>query len=165
MADVNTTFYTKDIITIAALVFGPIIAVAITLISQRMIQKRDAKERLFVTIMGHRKSRPTTYDLAQALNLIDVIYAKHPKVVRLWHELYDILYTKPFDETKRLHKYLELLSEMSRTLGYKSLSQTDMDKFYIPEAHLQSGQLTSELQTEFLRVLKATQSLSAESKQ
>jgi hypothetical protein len=107
---------------------------------------------------------PTTYDLAQAVNLIDVIYAKHPKVVHLWHELYDILYTKPFDETKRTHKYLELLSEMAKTLGYKSLSQTDMDKFYIPEVHLQWGQLSGELQMEFLRVLKATKSLSVEPK-
>jgi len=48
---------------------------------------------------------------------------------------------------------------MAVALGYRRLSQTDIDRFYSPQVHATQGQLNQELQTELLRVLKATQSL------
>jgi len=52
-----------------------------------------------------------------------------------------------------------LLSEMAKTLGYKNLQQTDIDKFYSPKAHGSQSELNYKLQTEFLRVLENTSSL------
>ncbi len=111
--------------------------------------------------MAHRKSIPPSYEWVNSLNLIDVVFADHPKVVHLWHELYDILIQVPLNEQRRQHKFLELLSEIAQLLGYRKLTQTDMDKFYSPQAHGTILELQWGVQTELLRVLKATESLSA----
>lgn len=145
--------------TLIALFLGPVSAVAITLWHQRRTEKRASKERLFITLMAHRKSFPPTFDWAQALNLIDVVYAKHPKIVKLWHDLYDILCQVPISDQKFNHKYLDLLSAMAKVLGYKTLHQTDIDKFYSPQAHGTHAQQQQELAQELLRVLKASGSI------
>lgn len=54
------------------------------------------------------------------------------------------------------HKYLELLSAIAGHLGYKKLQQTDIDKFYSPQAHVDQLVVNYEMQRELLRVLKST---------
>lgn len=146
--------------TLVALFLGPLVAVLITLWHQDRAQKRQVKERLFQVLMAHRKSIPPNYEWVNSLNLIDVVYADHPKVVRLWHELYDILVQAPLNEQRRIHKFLELVSAIAYVLGYKNLTQTDIDKFYSPEAHGWILGTQWGVQTELLRVLKNTHSLS-----
>ena len=51
-----------EIINIAAIILGPIAAVGITLWWQQRKEKRDAKIRLFTTLMAFRKSYPISYD-------------------------------------------------------------------------------------------------------
>ena len=143
-------------INIAAIVFGPVSAVTITLAYQKYKEKRDAKIRLFLTLMAHRKSLPPTFAWVESLNLIDVVFAKHPKVVQLWHEYYDFLHEETKDYTKREHKYLELLSLMAKSLGFPNLQQTDIDKFYTPIAHGDQAELNHKVQIELLRVLQNT---------
>ena len=149
----------KDIITTIALIAGPVIAVIITLWYQRRSDKRAAGERLFTALMAHRRSMPPTAEWASALNLIDVAYYDCSIVVKHWHSLFDILMTIPLNMQRYNHQYIELLSAMSVTLGYRSIQQTDIDKFYAPQAHGDQAALNAELQKEFLRVLKATASL------
>ena len=43
---------TKDIVTIIALILGPVIAVIITRWSQKRSEKRNAKWQLFLTLMA-----------------------------------------------------------------------------------------------------------------
>jgi hypothetical protein len=155
-----TVWDAKDYATVIALFFGPICAVGLTLWHQARSEKRAAKQRLFVLLMGHRKSIPISLEWTQSLNVIDVIYADHPKVVGLWHTLYDILDTKPLNEAKLQHARLEMLSAMANVLGYKALQQTDIDKFYVPDAHAQQANRIFEVQTELLRVLKASKNMS-----
>jgi hypothetical protein len=119
----------KDVITIIALIVGPVAAVCITLWHQRRTEKRAAKERLFTNRMAHRRSWPPTPEWVNALNLIDVVYADNPTIVRKWHALYDILIQGPLNVARFNHQYLELLSSMATSLGYRSLQQTDIDKF------------------------------------
>jgi len=152
-------FYLKDYVTIAALAFGPVAAVIITLWYQQYAEKRAAKMRLFVSLMGHRKSVPIAPEWVNSLNLIDVVYADYPKVVERWHVLYDVFQVRPWNAERYAHASLELLSEMAKSLGYKNLAQTDIDKFYVPEAHTQVAGQQNEVLTEFLRVLKATETM------
>ena len=91
--------------------------------------------------------------------MIDVVYADTANVLAKWHQLYDCLNTKPLPESRVEHLRLELLSEMAKALGYKDLQQTDIDKFYVPEQHSQNAQRVFEVQTEFLRVLKASKNM------
>jgi hypothetical protein len=149
---------TKDVVTIIALILGPLLAVGITLWSQRRSEKLNAKRQLFVTLMANRRAGPNR-EWVNALNLIDVIYAGEPRIVQLWHQLYDILCAHPFINQTFAHKYLDLLSAMANSLGYRSLTQTDIDKFYMPQGLGEQAQLSLETQTEWLRVLKATPTL------
>lgn len=114
--------------------------------------------------MAHRKSFPPTMAWVESLNLIDVVFSDHPKVLSLWHEYYDQLHESTTDYTKRDHKYLEMLSEMAKILGYSNLQQTDIDKFYSPKAHGSQNELSYKLQTEFLRVLENTESFKVDPK-
>lgn len=145
----------KDIINLVAIIVGPIAAVCITLWWQDRKEKRDAKLKLFVTLMAHRKSTPPSPDWVTALNLIDVAFAEHPRVVELWHALYQLFHNQTRTEAQD-HKYLELLSEMAVVLGFRRLKQTDIDKFYSPQSHIDQMVAGTKLQAELLRVLEGT---------
>lgn len=146
-----------NIITIIALLAGPTAAVLISIWLQDRKQDYDVKNKLFITLMAHRKALPPPPDLVNALNLIDVIFAKHPTVVKLWHEYYDLLCQTPVVWTTAQHKYLDMLSEIARVLGYESLSQTDIDKFYSPQAQADIFQLQLKIAQELSRVLEKTE--------
>jgi hypothetical protein len=149
-------------LTLLAILFGPIIAVCITLWWQKRKERRDAKRHLFITLMVHRKFLTPTYDWVNALNLIDVVFADNPNVVDLWHGLYT-LYQTPNTSAETLnHKYIELLSAMAKVLGFRRLQQTDIDKFYSPQVHADQLKAQSEAQSEWLRVLKKTDHFLAE---
>jgi hypothetical protein len=154
---------------ILAVIIGPIVAVVITLWWQQRKEKRDTKTRLFITLMAFRKSYPIiSYDFANQLNLIDVVFSDTEKVVSLWHDYYSLLQRQNTDTLQlqeQNHKYLELLSRMGAELGFKHLQQTDIDKFYIPQIHMDQNHLNSECQREWLRVLKNTAKINVETNQ
>lgn len=143
-------------ITALAIFLGPLAGVIFTLWFQGRKERKDQQARLFLILMAHRKSNPPTFDLVNGLNLIDVVFAKHRSVVDLWHQYYDLLSQSPVNWHLAEAKYLDLLSEMAKVLGYESLSQTDISKFYSPVAHGNQAQLSQETQQELLRVLKAS---------
>lgn len=71
--------------------------------------------------------------------------------------MFQIIETKPWNAERFERTKLDFLSEMAKELGYKKLAQTDIGKFYVPEAHAQVAVKQGEVQEEFLRVLKATE--------
>src|SRR6185312_16955827 len=87
--DPGNIMYVKDWLTLAALILGPTLAVWLTLNFQKRTEKRAAKDRLFMTLMAHRKSTPNL-EWATALNLIDVVYSGHPTIVGKWHSMYNL---------------------------------------------------------------------------
>jgi hypothetical protein len=149
----------KDVVTVIALVAGPVIAVIITLWYQQRRQRYDAKKGVFLVLMANRRSNPPTLEWANALNLIDVVFADNRKVVDKWHDLFKLADQTAINWGQFGHTYIELLSEMAKVLGYRQLQQTDIDRFYAPQAHGTQAALNQELQNEFLRVLKATNTL------
>jgi hypothetical protein len=156
-----------DWVNILAIIISPVIAVVITLWHQGRKEKRDRKERLFTQLMAHRKSFPPSTEFVNALNLIDIIFADTVSVTKLWHEYYTLLGSAKTEHEyrDRDHKYLELLSEMARSLGYKRLQQTDIDKFYTPQAHVDQNEMAFHTQQEWLRVLKNMNYIYIEPKQ
>jgi hypothetical protein len=144
-----------EILTIIAIVVGPIAAVCVTIWSQNRKDRRHAQRRLFFTLMAHRKSNPPPYEWVNALNIIDVVFENCPMVVARWHTYYDLLNQKQPDPSQ-YHKYLELLSEMARAVGFSTLEQTDIDKFYSPIVHGDQAKMSADTQVELLRVLQNT---------
>lgn len=100
--------------------------------------------------------RPPTQAFVRGLNLIDVIFAKSPRVLQLWHEYYDLLCSDPPNIALWEHKYIDMLTEMARDLRYAKLKQTDIEKFYKPVAHGATTQMNEKIQVELLRVLENT---------
>lgn len=152
-----------DFVGLAAVIIGPIVAVAITLWWQQRKEKRDSKMRLFIALMAHRKSIPPTYEWVSALNLIDVIFAGHTKVISLWHELFN-MYNNPSTEESQNRKKLELLSQMASDLGFAKLQQIEIDQFHCPSEHTAQIKANAETQAEWLRVLKNTSRVSTETR-
>jgi len=144
-----------DIIMIAAVFLGPLFAVLITLWWQERKEKQAAKINLFLTLMAYRKSLVPAADWARTLNLIDVVFAQHKTIVPLWHEYYNYL-QNPEKSQAQDHKYLQLLSEIGRALGYR-IEQVDIDKFFEPGVHKNSIQLQTSIQLELLKVLQGTE--------
>jgi len=153
----------SDWLTLSAMFFGPVVAVLLSvLISlwyQNRKQKLDAKEGLFKTLMVHRRFGTPHYDAVNALNLIDLVFADNDKIVALWHRYHDAICQPQVNWAVAYHDYLDMLSEMAKELGYKTLSQTAIDKCYTPLGHIESAKLSEDIQKEFLRVLQHTANL------
>jgi hypothetical protein len=156
----------RDIVSIIALFVGPVTAVFITLQFQRRKEARDSKMRLFMTLMSHRRAiiALRNPDWVTALNLIDIVFSRHARVVELWHQLYAVLHTQPLREQESGYVYLKMLSAMAEVLGFRQLQQVEIDKFYLPEAYQAHLQTQTEIQTELLRALKNTERFVVEAK-
>jgi hypothetical protein len=66
-----------------------------------------------------------------------------------------LLAQNPSEE--RVHTWLELLSAMAEVLGMSKLSATELDKFYIPQGHVDNLEFQQKIGQEWLRVLENTQ--------
>ena len=150
-----------EVLTLVAIFLGPISAVGVTLWWQRRTEQHDAKMKLFLTLMAHRKQFPPSSEWVDSLNVIDVVFSRNPKILELWHRYYDQLHLDAATSNyqARDHAYLLMLAAMARTLGYRELEITDIDKFYSPMAHGEQHQLTHNIQAELLRVLTNTNTL------
>ena len=96
------------IITIIAIVAGPILAVQAQKLIERFRQNHEEKRKLFMTLMVTR-GRPLIQEHVQALNMIDVIFSekgiilalfrgrrkKIRQVIEAWSEFRDHLYDFP----------------------------------------------------------------------
>ena len=147
--------------TIIAIVLGPIIAVIITLWHQNRKEKSQHKFQVFRDLMSHGLYHPVTERWVDALNSIDVVFYNKPKVVKLWHEYYDILHQTNPDLGIQKNKYLDLLQAMALSLGYKTLKQTDIDRCYFPVGLGAQKNLNEALQQEQLKYLQNSNKLYA----
>ena len=142
-------------ITAAAIFLGPLAGVLFTLRSQSRKERKDAKLHLFLTLMAERKAHFVSAHAAQALNQIDVVFADSPEVKILWHEYYALLHQPPGEP--RVHKWMELLAAMAQEMRYFRLSQLDLDKFYIPQGHVDDAEFQRNISQQWFRVLKNTE--------
>ncbi len=154
-----------ETMNILAVIIGPIVAIVITLWYQSRKEKRDIKQRIFLTLMAHRRSNPPHPALVEVLNTLDVVFEDKLKVVQLWHEYYDLTCAVPLNEPLLEHKYIDLLSEIAHSLGYTKLKQTDIEKFYNPRGIADQYTLQNKIQQELLRVLENTSELVVTKKQ
>lgn len=115
--------------------------------------KKDAKQKLFFKLMANRKSTPISRDWVDGLNQIDIVFQDEPKVRAAWRQFYDALHPRSphFDNQNAFH--LDLLSEMANSLGYKDLRQTEIDRYYSPQAFGDQINNQNRLLNETLRVL------------
>lgn len=143
-------------ITGLAIFLGPLAGVIFTIWFQHRKERLDTRQELFLDLMAERKAAlGVSPNVARALNKIDVVFAESSKVKTLWHEYYALLQQPPGE--LRNHKWLELLVEMAKELGYTKLSQTDLDKFYLPQGYVDNAEFQKKVQEQWARVLENTE--------
>ena len=127
---------------------------------ERRKSKLEAKRTLFYTLMKNRKSYYSTKEKVDALNLIDVVYQDEHKVRRAWKDYLEALNPNSPNFNNSNAYLLDLLSEMAQSLGYKELKQTEIDRFYEPQIHVNDRTTAERLTAEILRVLEHSKSFS-----
>jgi len=147
----------KDWINLAAILFSPIIAVAVTLWYQDRKDKRQVKKDIFFALMRNRNSIFIPKEYVDALNSIDYIFQDDEKVKDFWAQLYNNYNSKNPDLQQRIHLQIELLSEIAKHLGYSKLTQMQIDKYYTPQLHGDEADRNKQVSDELLRVLKASE--------
>jgi len=127
---------TLTIISVIAIFSSPVIAVGVGQCLQDRKKKYDAKLNLLLILISHRENQVHS-DFVMALNRIDLVYYNDKTVLAAWHKNFENFHKKNevnFQQTLQL-SFLDLVSEMSKSLGYIDLRQTDIDRAYFPEAH------------------------------
>ena len=145
-----------DIVTIIALIAGPIIAVVISLILQKKLEKDKERHQLFSVLMSHQWDSPPTQELATALNMIDICFHQNLKIVGTWHKLLDSFCQIGQNRNRNTEEklYFEILSQMAKVLKYENLNLPDISRRYFP-AHLADQKMRQEeIQKENLIYLK-----------
>ena len=146
------------IVQIVAVAIVPIIVWFIGVKYQDRKAKKDAQQRLFLTLMANRQKYPISQEWVDALNCIDVVFQDNIKVRNAWREYLDSLNKKSAHFDNQNTYKLDLLSEIAESLGYKQLKQTEIDRFYSP-VYFGSQQSRQEiLFNESLRVLMHSKS-------
>lgn len=145
---------------VIAIIFSPVVAVLITLWVQSRREVQQAQLGVLATLIANRGA-PINNEVVQALNMIDVIFSKDKQVRKLWHEYFEMLNNSGLNNETgfalRKKKELELITEAARAAGFgKSITHLDMDRVYRPVGWWQQTNWSSDVQTELLRVLRAT---------
>lgn len=98
--------------------------------------KYNSKSELFLTLFSLR-GNPTAYTFVNSLNQIDIVFQDEQAVLTAWGKLFESLnqtnLANPIETWNLLRT--DLLSEMAKSLGYRELKQTDIQKNYTPQAH------------------------------
>lgn len=122
----------QNILTVLAIIIGPIVAVLISNSQQKKIRQYEIKLNSFLTLMAYRRD-PLNPKRIETLNTIEVIWGRHPNIVHLWREYYEVLHSPPELAFERWsHSHLRLLHQMAKILGYRHIDQVDIDKCYVP---------------------------------
>jgi hypothetical protein len=144
-------------INVLAILFSPVIAVGVTLWYQKRSEIIKTKKDIFFTLMKNRNSIHIPNEWVQALNSIDFIFDDDEKIKNIWAALYDNYNSKNPDFAQRIRLQIDLLSAIASHLGYRNLTQTQIDKYYTPQLHGDQAVRQQEISDELLRVLKATE--------
>lgn len=113
---------------------------------------------LFLNLMANRKSTPISKEWVDSLNQIDVVFQDNPKVRKAWLSFFDSLHPKSQHFENKNSFQLDLLSEIANSLNYKKLKQTEIDRFYNPQAFEDKESQKELITKETIRILKQTKS-------
>lgn len=125
-----TTF---EILTLIAIVGGPIAAVVIT----RMMDNRTARYSRRYSIFGdliRTRSAKLSPEHVSALNLVEIEFSQSAKVKAAWDRYMENLSSEtPNDQSafnnfilRRDQLFIKLVQEIANDIGYKNVDMTDM---------------------------------------
>lgn len=156
----------SDWIMIAAIVLGPILAVATQLVAQGKKEKRAQRLWVFSTLMSLRATQLAP-DYVRALNYIDVVFYKNNQVRSRWNALLGHLNSPAYNDenfgpatVERTRDLLsELLAEIAKDLGYKYDHTQIKNNAYYPRGLGNMEQQLAEIRTLTVALLRRDSSL------
>lgn len=140
-----------EILTIIAIIIGPIVAVQIEKQLQKSRAEIERKNSIFKTLMSTRGTI-LSYSHVEALNRIDLEFSnekRYEKVISAWKEYLDNLSQKVTDDNiliwsaQNQELLSNLLFEMGNSLGYNFDKVIIKRNVYSPVAH---GTVEKEMQ-------------------
>ncbi|MBS1488045.1 MAG: hypothetical protein JST43_10710 [Bacteroidetes bacterium] len=153
-----------EILTIIAIVLGPILAVQAEKLLQRRREDKSRRLNIFKTLMATRGSS-LSFAHVEALNRIDLEFSddkKYQKVIAAWKEYFDNLGQKAQTDEQltvwvaRNEELLaNLLYEMGQSLGYKFDKVLIKRNMYSPAGHERVERENELIRKGLLDVLKA----------
>jgi hypothetical protein len=158
---------TTEVLTVAAIVLGPILAVQAQKWLEVLREKRDRKKRIFEVLMTTRGT-PLPPDHVQALNRIQLEFSakktRENDVIKAWRVYLDHLNKSQFDTAdqqksaewgdKRADLFVELLEKMARAVGYDFDKVLLKKEWYAPRAYSDAENEKNRLRAGALAVLE-----------
>jgi len=134
---------TMEIITLLAILVGPVAAIFVSKYIDHKKQKRNGKEWIFKTLMRTRATSLSPSHV-EALNMIDVEFYGDSKmdkeVVAAWKlyldNLGDTRTSEEIKYSKREDLFLDLLYKMANSLNYDFDKQHIKNTSYIPQGYI-----------------------------
>lgn len=121
---------------------------------------KDAKTSLFLNLMAHRVSVPITQEWVDALNQIDAVFQDNKKVINAWRAYFESLHKNDTKNSTSTTYQIELLSEISKDLGFGNLKLSQIADFYSPKQFSENLETQKILSSELIRVLRNSHSYS-----
>ncbi len=156
-----------NILTILAIIIGPIAAVQIEKMLARNREKSNRKLSVFKTLIATRGA-PLSHAHVEALNRIDLEFSdnkKHNTVIIAWKEYFDNLLQKVEDKdlslwiSKNEDLLSNLLYEMGKSLGYNFDKVLIKRNIYSPIGHATVEREQENLRKGLIEILSGENSL------
>lgn len=132
---------TLTILTLLAILIGPILAVQIQKWIERYTEKRNRKINIFRTLIATRGTR-LSFEHVRALNMIDTEFYCEIEITDAWKSYLDCLQQQIHGEAEektwisnRDNLFIDLLNKMAKSLGYHFDNVHLKKAIYIPKAH------------------------------
>ena len=120
------------LVVITALSSG-LIATLVTIWWQKQSRLKNDKTEIFATLMSKRYEI-SAEESVDALNMIDVVFYKSPKVRTAWKNFTDATNAQesPTKAQTITDKHLRLLEVIAEDIGYKDIHWDDIKQYYYP---------------------------------
>jgi hypothetical protein len=153
------------VVTIIALIFGPVLAV---IVSDRRSKKEEVARRkmhVFRTLMATRTTN-LYYNHIEALNLVEIEYFEDKDVMDYWRQYRNHLDNKEYSDRdypawngERQNKLNDMLYKMSLALGY-SFDKSHIEKgVYYPVGYSEIESQQREIRSLLLELLSGKRQL------
>ena len=122
---------TSGLVIIGTSLISGLLASVLTLWWQDKSRIKNKKMQIFETLMAGRYM-VFSQESVNAMNSIDVIFYKDEKVRQAYKDFINETEKKPETNPNIGDKYLKLLEEMAKVLGYENIHWDDIKRSYYP---------------------------------
>lgn len=123
---------TEIISIVSAAVLSGLFSTLITIFVQKKLAIKKEKDYVFQTLMSHRYLI-TDKENVEAINKVEVIFYKDLAVRKAWKDFFNTSTSNPTDPSIINDKYIKLLSEIAKSLGYEKIEWDNIKDFYYPQ--------------------------------